>query len=93
LFGSSIGMVVQNTIDEEYVDVSKIIPQLRDRSEYAIAVNPKYMIDCMKAMKDHKSVVLNFGGPIQSIMITPNGPREGTQTGLLLPMRIYNESI
>lgn len=88
-YSSSMGMIVQNTIEGNYVNYDNIIPKFTERETYTIAVNPKYMIDCMKAMKDCSSVVFHFGGPTQSIVITPNGLYDGTETGVLLPMRLF----
>lgn len=91
-YNSSIGMVVQPAIDEkfgDYPDYEKILPDVSQRQEFEIAVNPKYMIDCMKAMKDCSSVTLHFGNALQGFLITPNRYNDdGCEVGLLLPMRI-----
>lgn len=67
-------------------DSGKILEMIGDDERFEVAVNPKYLLDAVSAVKGEKQIVLNIGSPLQPIMVYPTGAM-GIRTYSILPVR------
>ena len=65
----------------------KTINNLRDE-KYTIAVDPRYLMNALNAMKDRDSVILHFGTCVQPFMIMPYDDGDQLTQAIVLPMRM-----
>lgn len=82
--------------DGEYIDIDMVMKKALDRidtfndgkGQYMIVVNPKLLLNALSGLKECKSVIFNFGSPVDAFTIRPYIEDDLNAMAMVYPIRM-----